>query len=250
MKKYIKKRGIWENMKDKNKSIEHSLVNKLLYASIALTSFQFEADDAVWSSDAEIASVAIPYVDANYERIVQEQEQRCGITFSSVPTYTFDAHPTTEGNAHYDPNTDAITFHTAGAFDTDGLAQVMTLLRVTRQQFRMELEGTVRHELAHDYFFERAEAFGTKGDWHDYSLDINGHPTSASIAKRTIIEGIGEYMSGKRREELDYGYDFVAPILSMNCKEGIDMIVQNHPLENEWENLLAYTRRIADAINN
>lgn len=236
------------NMKDKSKSREHSLVNKLLYASIALAPFQFEGDDAVWSSDAEIASVVISYVDANYERIVREQEERCGITFSSVPTYAFDAHPTREANAQYDPDTNTITFHTAGAYDAEGLAQAMTLLHVTRRQFRQELERTARHELGHDYFFERAEVFGMKEYWDELSVDSYGHPLPETLAKRTIAEGVAEYMSGRRRDDMDYGYDFVAPILSMNCKGGIDAIVQNPPTENEWQNLPAYTSRLLERI--
>jgi len=204
----------------------------------------------VWRSYAEIASVAIPYVTANYERIVREQEQRHGITFSSVPAYTFDAHPTTEANAYYDPQSGSITFYTAGAFGADSLAQAMTLLRVTRRQFRGELEGTTRHELGHDYFFERAQAFGMKEYWYDHSRDINGNPTSSSVAKRKIVEGVAEYMSGRKREDLDYGYDLVAPLLSLNCKDGIDVIVQNPTREDEWRNLPAYTKRLLEHISN
>ena len=216
----------------------------ILYGAIALTPFYSEGDDAIWKSDAEVASVIIPYVDANYDRIVKEQERKLGITFSSVPQYSFDAHPTSEANAHYDPETGAITFHTAGAFDTDGLARVMTILEITRREFRQELEGTIRHELAHDYFFERAEAFGMKTYWNEYSIDLDGHPEHRSIVKHQIAEGVAEYMSGRKRNDHKETYELVEPILSLDYKRGIDAIVQNPPLSSEWTDLRLYTQRI------
>ncbi|MBI5002363.1 hypothetical protein HZC31_03195 [Candidatus Woesearchaeota archaeon] len=225
-----------------------NITNPLLYGLIALTPFQFEGDDAVWRSDEEIASVIIPYVDANYERIAQEMEQQYGITFSSVPSYTYDAHPTSDANAHYDPDTGAITFHTAGAFDADGLAKAMTILRVTRRQFRQELEGTIRHELAHDYFFERAEAVGMNTYWNEYIIDHDGHPEKRSIAKHQIAEGVAEYMSGRKRDDKKETYELVEPILSLTCKEGIDVIVQNPLLSTEWNNLPAYTHRLLEIV--
>lgn len=228
----------------------HSITNKFLYTIIALTPFQFEADDAVWDSDEEIASVMIPYVDANYQRLVKELEQDCGITFSSVPPYTFDAHPTIDANARYDHNYGSIIFYLAGAWDPGALAKVLTSFHITRGQFRQELEGTIRHELGHDYFLERAEAFGTKASWTEFPVDSYGYPTRQNYATRTIGEGVAEYMSGRKRDEGRIQYELVEPILSRNCKKGIDAIVQHPILPNEWDNLPLYVDRIRQLLQN
>ncbi len=224
----------------------HTVINGILYGAIALTPFYSEGDDAVWESDTEVASVIIPHVTMNYDRIVQEQEERYGIIFSSVPHYSFDAHPTSEANARYDQETGNIIFYTAAVFEEGLLAQFLTAYHVTRREYRKDVEVTVKHELGHDYFFERADAFSMKDYW---DLDI-GKLQRQRSAEIEVIEGVGQYTGGERKEDQDdqRRYDLVAPILSLDYKKGIDAIVQNPPLPNEWADLGLYTQRIVDIV--
>ena len=229
-----------------NRRSFHTIINGILYGAIALTPFHSEGDDAVWESDAEVASVLIPYVDANYDRIVKEQERELGITFSSVPQYSFDAHPTFEANARYYPETGNITFYTAAAFEEGFLAQFLTAYHVTKREYRKNLEVTVKHELGHDYFFERADVFGMDQYWEHDVEKFQGQRS----ADRDIIEGVGEYSGGRKKEDsyTQKRYELVAPILSLDYRAGIDAIVQNPPLPSELTDLRLYTQRIVEIV--
>ena len=177
------------------------------------------------------------YLLKNYERIVQEQQEKYHFVFQTVPDYFYRPKdgPWDPGAARYDPESGTILFSLVDQY----LADLFNDLRRPIGKELKIIDETARHELGHDYFFERAQEYGMQNYWAKETSAIR---EELDVIDK-IVEGTAEYMQRRRSEHHSRGYSIVKPILDIDFKKGIDWIIQHPPQENEWKDLSLYQQR-------